>query len=208
MSITAFRPLFLALFVVSLISCDNKKKDKAAAGNAPAGQRGGGGGNRPLTAEGFVVKTRSLSENIEVPGTLLPFEVTEIRPEISGRLVSLNVAEGRFVSRGTVLAKLFDGDLQAQLKKLEVQLQIAQQTAKRYNELLKIGGISQQEYDLSELQANNLKADIELVRVDISKTNIRAPYSGRLGLRSISNGAYVTPTTIITIISRSFHIYA
>lgn len=187
--------LFL-LVLITLLSCENKKKT-ATPPNAAA-QRA----NRPTPAEGFIVKTKSLSENLEVPGTLLPFEVTEIRPEISGRIVYLNVPEGKFVAKGAVLAKLFDGDLQAQLKKLQVQLEIAQQTASRYKELLKIGGISQQEYDLSELQANNLKADIELVRVDIYKTSIRAPYSGRVGLKSISTGAYVTPTTLITTISQ------
>lgn len=155
-----------------------------------------------MQAEGYIVKTKSISENIDVPGTLFPFEETEIRPEISGRIVYLNVPEGRSVAKGTILAKLFDGDLQAQLKKLQVQLEINQQTATRYKELLKIGGISQQEYDLTELQVNNLKADMELVQVDIYKTAIRAPYSGRIGLKSISLGAYVTPTNIITTISQ------
>lgn len=186
---------FLLLFL-TLLSCENKKP------GAPPPGAGVQRANRPTQAEGFIVKTRSLSENLEVPGTLLPFEVTEIRPEISGRIVYLNVPEGKFVSKGTVLGKIFDGDLQAQLKKLQVQLEIAQQTASRYKELLKIGGISQQEYDLSELQSNNLRADIELVKVDIYKTSIRAPYTGRLGLKSISTGAYVTPTTLITTISQ------
>src|SRR5262245_6492473 len=101
-----------------------------------------------------------------------------------------------------MLVKLFDSDLQANLKKLQVQLQIAEKTAERQKELLKISGISQQEYDLSELAVSNLKADIELTKVDISKTEIRAPFAGRIGLKSISNGAYVTPTTLITSISQ------
>lgn len=189
--------LFFLVFLCSVIvSCEEKKK--ASPPPNAAAQRA----NRPMQAEGYIVKTKKLSENIEVPGTLLPFEETEIRPEISGRLVYLNIPEGRFVSKGTVLAKLFDGDLQAQLKKLQVQLEISEKTAERYRELLKIGGVSQQEYDLTELSVNNLKADMQLVRVDIYKTTIRAPYSGRIGLKSISNGAYVTPTNIITTISQ------
>lgn len=154
----------------------------------------------PLPVEGFIVRTTSLSENLEVPGTLLPFEETEIRPEISGRLTRLNVREGGYVQQGALLAKLFDEDLQAQLKKLQVQLEIAQKTLERQQELLKIQGISQQEVDLSELQVNNIKADMELIRVAISKTEIRAPYSGSLGLRKVSMGAYVTPATVITTI--------
>jgi len=186
----------IAILFFSFLACQNKEKKSTPPPNAA--QRA----NRPMQADGFIVRTKSLSENIDVPGTLLPFEETEIRPEISGRIVYLNVPEGRFVSKGAVLARLFDGDLQAQLKKLQVQLQIAQQTAKRYSELLTIGGISQQEYDLTELQASNLQADMELVRVDIYKTTIRAPYTGRIGLKSISSGAYVTPANIITTISQ------
>jgi membrane fusion protein (multidrug efflux system) len=150
-----------------------------------------------VSAEGFVVKTKSLSENIEVAGSLMPAEETEIRPEISGRLVSINFQEGSFEKQGALLAKLYDGDLQAQLKKLEVQLEINQKTVERYKELLKIQGISQQDADLSELQVSNIKADIELTKVNIAKTEIRAPFDGKIGLRNVSLGAYVAPTTVI-----------
>jgi membrane fusion protein, multidrug efflux system len=85
---------------------------------------------------------------------------------------------------------------------LEVHLKIAAKTAERQKELLTINGISQQEYDLSELQVSNLRADIELTKVNISKTEIRAPYAGRLGLKNLSNGAYVTPTSLITTINQ------
>jgi membrane fusion protein (multidrug efflux system) len=185
-------------FILSIIfiSCKSEKKDKASANASRAG------GDRPVQAEAFIVRTKTLSENLEIPGTLLPFEETEIRPEISGRVVWLNIPEGSFVNKGTLLVKLFDNDLQAQVKKLEVQLQIAQKTAERQKELLKINGISQQEYDLSELQVSNLKADIELNQVSISKTEIRAPFPGRIGLKNISNGAYVSPTNLLTTISQ------
>lgn len=178
----------------SIIACKNEKKETTTA--APAR------GNASLQAEAFIVRTTSLSENLEIPGNVLPFEQTEIRPEISGRVVQLHITEGSFVKKGSLLVKLFDGDLQAQLKKLQVQLQIAEKTAERYNALLKINGVSQQEYDLSELDANNLRADIDLVRVNIVKTEIRAPFDGRIGLRNISLGAYITPTTLITTISQ------
>jgi membrane fusion protein (multidrug efflux system) len=178
------------------VSCKNEKKE------APANAGRTGGGDRPVQAEAFIVKTKSLSENLEIPGTLLPFEATEIRPEISGRVISLNIPEGSFVQKGALLAKMFDSDLQAQLKKLQVQLEIAQKTAERQEALLKIEGISKQEVDLSQLQVSNLKADIELIKVDIAKTEVRAPFPGRIGLKNISNGAYITPTTLLTTISQ------
>jgi membrane fusion protein, multidrug efflux system len=186
--------LGLVFFIFIAVGCKSKKKDEQPAG--PPRNAG------PLSVEAYVVKPSSLSSTIEVPGSLLPFETTEIRPEISGRIVQLNVQEGLNVSRNTLLIKLFDGDLQAQLRKLQVQLAIAEKTVERQKQLLTIGGISQQEYDLSELQINNLKADIELVKVNISKTEIRAPFDGRLGLKNISMGAYISPTNIITTISQ------
>jgi membrane fusion protein, multidrug efflux system len=200
---------FILVFSLTLIvSCKNSKKDEApkggaqsGGGNRPGGP-GGGQGNMPIQAEGFIVKTRQMSEDIEVPGSLLPYEETEIRPEISGRVVSLNVREGQYVGKGVMLAKLYDGDLQAELKKLQVQYQIAQKTVERYGELLKIQGISQQEYDLAQLQVNNLRADMDIVRVNIARTEVRSPYAGRLGLRNISVGAYVTPASIITTLRK------
>ena len=162
-----------------------------------------GGGRRsqgPLQVDGYVVKERTISEKIEVPGSLLPFEETQLRAEVGGRVVQLNIQEGAPVSKGTVLVKLFDQDLQAQLKKLQVQLQIKEKTEERSAELLKINGISQQDYDLSALDVENLKADIESTKIAISKTEIRAPYNGRVGLRNFSLGSYVSPNDIITTI--------
>jgi len=187
------------LLALILVSCGEKKDKIKAPGT---GSNRSKSSNEALPAEGFIVKARALAENISVPGTLLPFETTDIRPEISGRVVEINIPEGQMAQKGLLLVRLFDEDLQAQLKKLEVQLSIARKTAERQNELLKINGISQQEYDLSELSVNNLKADIELVKVDIAKTQIRAPYHGRIGLRNISPGAYVTPADILTTISQ------
>ncbi len=186
------RTLYLYLVICSgLIACGEKKEKISAK---PV-QR-----SKTVLADAFVAKTLSLSENIEVAGSLMPSEGTDIRPEISGRLVSINFNEGSFVRKGTLLAKLFDDDLQAQLKKLQVELAINEKTIERYSALLKINGISQQDVDLSELQVSNNKADIELIKVSIDKTEIRAPYDGRIGLRNISLGAYVSPADVIATI--------
>jgi membrane fusion protein, multidrug efflux system len=182
------------IFVLALVSCKQKKETAPAPGRQT--------GPQVLSLEGLVATTKTISAQIEVPGSILANESTEIRPEVSGRVVQLNIKEGAFVSQGTLLAKLYDEDLQAQMKKLEVQLKIADQTEKRQSQLLKIQGISQQDYDLSLLQVHNLNADMDIVKTAIRRTEIRAPFSGKLGLRNISPGAYVTPTTIATTISQ------
>jgi len=184
-------------FISVIASCGGKAEEKKA---------GSAGNNRqqiPGRVDGFIVKTTSVSENLEVPGTLVANEATEIHPEVSGRIIQLNVAEGKLVSKGALLARLYDGDLQAQLRKLEVQLQIAESNEKRSAQLLKIQGISQSDYDASLLNVNNIKADMEIVRANLSKTVIRAPFSGRLGLRNISPGAYVTPASVLATIQQT-----
>lgn len=183
--------VFLFLFA----SCKEKK-------NAIAAPPPGSPNAAAVSVEGFMIKPTAIAETFDVTGNILPYESTEIRPEISGRVVQLNINEGTNVAKGTLLVKLFDDDLQAELKKLKVQLQIAEKTEERQRELLKISGISQQDYDLSLLSVNNIKADIELTEVNIGKTEIRAPYAGRLGLRNISPGAYISPANVLTTISQ------
>jgi len=180
------------LFILS--SCGAKKKEALPKQAAK---------QQVMTVDGFVITTEAFAEKIEVPGSVIANEATEIHPEVSGRIVSLNVAEGKTVSKGALLVKLYDADLQAQLKKLQVQLQIANTNEQRSGQLLEIQGISKADYDNSLLNVNNIKADIDIIRTTISKTEIRAPFNGRLGLRNISPGAYVTPTTIIAVINQT-----
>lgn len=185
-----FRTIIFSFVTVAMLASACKKKVAA-----PAARMGG-----PLSVEGFVVEPHTESENIEVPGSLLPVEETQIRPETSGRIVQLNIQEGSSVQKGALLVKLFDQDLQAQLKKLQVQLDISNRTVERQRDLLAINGISQQDFDLSALAVDNLKADIETTKISISKTEIRAPYDGKLGLRNVSLGAYVSPSDLLTSI--------
>lgn len=163
---------------------------------------GGQGKPPPMNVEVLIVDTDILSADIEVPGTILPNESTEIYAEVTGRLIQLNIRDGATVAKGALLAKLDDGDLQAQKRKLEIQLKIAEQTENRQAQMLKIQGISQQEYDLSLLQVHNLNADIDIINEAIRKTEIRSPFSGKLGLRNVSPGAFITPSTILTTISQ------
>ncbi|MGA2507115.1 MAG: efflux RND transporter periplasmic adaptor subunit [Chitinispirillaceae bacterium] len=183
-------------FIVGIIVCVFWSCHSGAP-QKPAGARPGSA--MPLV-EGFVVKPSVVIEKIAVSGTLKPFEETVLMPEVTGRVVMLNLSEGNFVKQGTLLVKLFDDDLQAGLKKATAQLQLAEQTEKRQSELIKISGISQNDYDQSVLQVNSINADIEVIKVQIRKTEVRAPFDGVIGLRSISLGAEVTPQTPLATI--------
>jgi membrane fusion protein (multidrug efflux system) len=163
---------------------------------------GAGGPPKELSVNGFIVQPRTLDNNIVASGSLLAFEDVELHPEVSGRIVELNLNEGNSVSKGTLLLKLYDGDLQAQLKKLLLQKETAEKTETRLKQLLAMNGIGQQEYDNALIQLNNIKADIEQVQAQISKTEIRAPFGGVVGLRNVSNGAYITPATLVATLQQ------
>ncbi len=130
-------------------------------------------------------------------GTLAPNEEVELRSEYSGRLVKLNLKEGTFVKKDELIAKIKDDDIVAQVKKVTIEQALANQIEARQKKLLEIEAISKEEYEISLNKVSTLKADKELLEVQLAKTEIRAPFSGRIGLKYISVGAYVTPNTLI-----------
>jgi membrane fusion protein (multidrug efflux system) len=194
---------FLTIITILFLSaCGSSDKKTTTTTQSPGGGQGSGGKQPPMAVDILIVKPTFINEKIQVPGSLLANESTEIHPEISGRLVQLNIAEGKFVSKGSLLAKIYDGDLQAQLNKLQVQLALAKTNEERSSQLLKIQGISKSDYDASVLNVSNINADIAITRANITKTEIRAPFNGKLGLKNISPGAFITPSTVITTISQ------
>ena len=195
-SYLAYSLLFITVFAATLTACSSKRKQEVTA-QQKAGPR------PPARVDGYVVATETVTESVEIPGSIVANESTEIHPEVSGRVTGLYVREGAQVGKGALLAKLYDGDLQAQKRKLEVQLRIAKTTEERHEQLVKIGGISKQDYDLTSLQVSNLRADLDIIRTSIAKTEVRAPFSGKLGLKEISTGAYVTPQSIVTTIQKT-----
>lgn len=187
-------PAKLLLFLVILsplllASCGKKKKDLKAKG--PAG---------PTVVDVIVAGSQNISSDLEVNGTVIANEFVQLMPEVSGRLTYLHVPEGRYVKKGTVIARINDADLQAQLGKSKVQLDLAQISEQRLKKLIAINGVNQAEYDIALNQVNALKADLLYTQALIDKTVIKAPFSGLVGLRNVSEGAFVTSSTVISTI--------
>lgn len=177
--------LSILLVLSLLISCKSKIKDTAPK-EKPS-----------VMVEVIIAGAENVSSSLEVNGSVLSNEMVELRPEISGRLVYLNIPDGATVKAGTILAKVNDADLQAQMEQQKTQLDLATKTEKRLGNLLKINGVNQADYDLALSQLNTIHANIKVLNAQIDKTVIRAPFSGELGLRVVSQGAYVTPQTLI-----------
>lgn len=172
-----------------------------AGGGGKGGAEGKGGkggpGGGPSSVNGFIVVAQRLQEDVVSSGSLLPNEQVDIYPELSARITQLNIQEGQPVAKGALLVKLFDADLRAQLEKLQAQADNARRTEERNKQLLARGGISQQEYDIVTTNLRSSLADIELVKANLQRTEIRAPFSGVIGLRNVSAGAVVSPNTLI-----------
>ncbi len=155
------------------------------------------GKDRLIPVEVFIANEGSLSQVLTVTGTLIPNESVSLHPEISGRIQTILFSEGSEVTKGMLLVKLNDDELQAQLRKLTVNESQAASEEKRKKALLEIKGISQEEYDRSLSVLLGIRADIDLVKAQIEKTEIRAPFHGICGLRNVSEGSYVSPATEI-----------
>lgn len=121
----------------------------------------------------------------------------DIRSEVSGIVERINFEEGTMVSKGQVLFKVNDVELRAQLANVRTSQGLASENERRARLLLEKEAISQEEYDIASADFKSSKAQTQLIQAQIAKTTVRAPFSGKIGLRSISNGTYVTPTTPI-----------
>ena len=163
---------------------------------------GGGGappssGRRALNVRAEVLKYGQMAERIRPVGALSAEEDVELAFETAGKLMQIHFVEGARVQKGQLLAKVNDAQLQAQLQKLQAQLKLAEDRLYRQNVLLGKDAVSQESYDQAATETETLKADIALIKARIAETELRAPFDGVLGLRYVSEGAYVTTATKI-----------
>jgi membrane fusion protein, multidrug efflux system len=151
----------------------------------------------PIVVDALIASTKPVSNTLEVNGTVVANEYVELHPEASGRLTYLYVPEGKLIKKGTLIAKINNADLQAQVDKSKVALDLAEKTEQRDKQLLAVNGLNQSDYDAALNIVNGFKADIEYNQALLDKTILKAPFDGYIGLRQVSVGAYVTPSTLI-----------
>ena len=180
--------LALALIAYPKITEQNDEGGNPAAQNSESS---------PLSVDVHIVEPQVFENKIFTTGTLLANESVELRSEISGKIVDLKLEEGSQVRSGEILIKINDSELQARLEQSEYRIGLAQVRERRQKQLLERGGISQEEYDATLNELNILKTEAELIKAQIDKTEIKAPFDGVVGLRYVSDGSYISPTTTI-----------
>lgn len=150
-----------------------------------------------ISVEGFKVSTSNLENTIFTTGSIIANEQVELSSEISGKITQIHFKEGQRVKKDDLLLKINDSELQAQLERVGYQLELAKIQEERQRKLLDKGGISQSEYDAAFNQLNVLQSEKKLIEAQIDKTEIRAPFSGLVGLKFVSDGSYISPSSQI-----------
>jgi membrane fusion protein (multidrug efflux system) len=189
--------LIIAVPRMGFLSAKDSKKSSGAtkAPGAAGGPGGGGPGN--MAVDVMLVKAQKLDNKIQSTGTIMANEEVELRSEISGKISQIFFKEGDRVKKGQVLVRINDDELQAQLKRLEYNLQLNKDREYRQKRLLEKEAVSQQEYDIALNEVNTINAELQQLKAVIARYAIRAPFNGVIGLRYVSEGSYVSPTAQI-----------
>ncbi len=163
---------------------------------------GGGGDDTPMRVDATTLQPSTVTERIRTTGTLRADESVELTAESGGKITDIRFEEGDRVHEGGLLVQINDTELQAEKERLEHRLSLATDRAERQKTLLAEGGVSQEEYDATVNEVEVLRSELDLVEARIEKTKIRAPFDGVVGLREVSEGAYISPQTMIATLQR------
>ncbi|HEY2481029.1 MAG TPA: efflux RND transporter periplasmic adaptor subunit [Caulobacteraceae bacterium] len=209
--------LALSLVLLSLGAC--------AKHGGQGGQGGPGGYGDQGPAEVGVVTLRAAPVTLttELAGRTSPYESSDVRPQVGGIIIARPFTEGSNVRLGQVLYRIDPAPYRAaydqavaQVASAEANLTTAQLKAQRYGELVKINGVSRQDYDDAEAafkqgqaQVRQLRAAAQSARINLGYATITAPISGRVGPSTVTKGALVAPsqTAALTTIQRLDPIY-
>lgn len=170
-----------------IVDNTNKKNDS----------KGKEGKNVATNVIGIIAKLQTFDNNLLLSGSIEANEQIEIRSEVSGIVEAIYFNEGSYVTKGKTLFKVNDSELRAQLKQAITKQSLASENERRAKLLLKKEAISQEEYDIANADFRTTQSQSQLIQVQIAKTSVKAPFSGKIGLRNISPGTYITPTVLV-----------
>lgn len=178
--------------------------DKGASGKA-AGKGGPGGpggrGSKTFAVEGYIAEFHKANNSFKTMATLEANNSVELSAATNGRLVALYAKDGANVQKGALLAKIDDSELKAQLKQAQSNQQLAKQKMERTQGLVEKNAATQTDLEAAEAGLKSADASVELIKAQIAKTEVRAPFSGKLGFVKVSVGAWVTTGSSIVTLS-------
>ncbi|MHB1329103.1 MAG: efflux RND transporter periplasmic adaptor subunit [Gemmatimonadales bacterium] len=180
------------LLPVALVAAGCKDEAPAAAASRGAG--------RPVPVEVVPARSETVIDAITATGQIEALQSIELRPDVDGRLIEIFVHEGAAVTAGAPLFKVDDAELKAQVAQAEANRDLAEQALTRTNQLLTEKAAAQADVERAEAGARSARAALELLKVRLDRTVVRAPWTGVAGARFVSVGDYVTQNTrLITL---------
>jgi membrane fusion protein, multidrug efflux system len=195
----------------------------AACGGQPqqGPQQQGQSGPPPVSY--VTLQQQAVSLTSELPGRLSPYESSDVRPQVNGIILERLFTEGDMVRQGQPLYRIDPAPYRASVASARAALTRAQAAiasndalARRYGELVKINAISKQDYENALTTAAQARADVasqqaalRTAEIDLERTTVRAPISGRIGRSLSTTGALVSASqsTALTTIQRLDPIY-
>lgn len=163
------------------------KDNKEASSDKPANS-----GTLPVTA--IIASEANLDNNLRSTGSLMANESVTLKSEVSGIVERIYFKEGEHVKKGQLLVQLNDDEIKAEVEKLQFTRKLNEDIEYRQKQLLQREAISQEEYETALTTLNTTRSDIKVRQVRLDKHQIRAPFSGVIGLRSVSVGSYLNPS--------------
>lgn len=160
-------------------------KAKSAVGG------GGGGGGAPVAVEVAKVSIVGLQEDLRATGTLQSNDAVMLRPEVAGRITRINFTDGQSVKKGQLLLAFDSAIARAEVQQVEAELRIAKANLQRNTELAEQRFIAERVREESAAAVQVLDAKLALVQARLDKLEIRAPFSGVMGISNVSVGDYV-----------------
>jgi membrane fusion protein (multidrug efflux system) len=163
----------------------------------PSGPDKKAAGGSSLQVQARVVNPIPFDNTLVITGSVLANESLELKSETSGKITKINFKEGTKVNTGELLVQINDTEIRALIEKQRYMQKLNKDNEYRQRQLFKKDAISQEEYDNALNRLNTTISDIKLLEAQLEKTRVYAPFDGVIGLRYVSNGAYITPATVI-----------
>jgi len=148
---------------------------------------------RGMPVEVRPVKVTTIEETITVVGTLRSNESVLVRPEVAGRIASFGFREGERVEKGAPLVTLDSDIYQAELEEAKANLLLSRRNNERAVELFQRNAGTARQRDEAAAKLKVDEAKVALAEANLRRTRVFAPFSGIVGLRGVSLGAYVQP---------------
>lgn len=183
---------FLVLALTALLAatgCTRKNASSAPKAAPP-----------PQPVEVVTIGRHDLTETLALTGSIAPNESAQLRAEVAGVVRSIHFTEGQPVEKDQLLIKIDDLELTAQVLQAQASLELAESNFKRSAGLLQTAINTRAEHERAAAEFKTAQAQLALLRSRLAKTEIRAPFAGIVGARSVSPGDYVTSQAGLTTI--------